>query len=77
MKQIRLNIDGMTCEHCSKRVHDALAGVDGVQSCDVQLDAKRADVVMNDGVEISTLSGAVTDAGYRLSGFSPIDGKAL
>lgn len=72
MKQVRLSIDGMTCEHCSKSVHDALTGIDGVESCEVRLEANCADVTMQDGVEISAIAQAVTDAGYRLNGFSPV-----
>ena len=72
MKQMRLSIDGMTCEHCSKRVHDALTGIDGVDSCEVRLEAHCADVTMGEGVEMSAIARTVADAGYRLNGFSPV-----
>ncbi|MCA9257087.1 MAG: heavy-metal-associated domain-containing protein [Phycisphaerales bacterium] len=72
MKRIRLSIDGMTCGHCSKSVHDALMSMDGVRSCDVRLEANCADLAVVSAVEISAIAEKVADAGYRLIGFSPL-----
>ena len=74
MKRMDLTIDGMTCGHCVQRVREALTGVEGVQSCDVELDAGRARVTLDDSVEIGAMSGAVSRAGFQMTGFAPVAG---
>jgi Cu+-exporting ATPase len=37
LDNVTIKIEGMTCEHCVKRVHDALAKLDGVSSVDVKI----------------------------------------
>lgn len=72
MKRIKLDIDGMTCGHCVKQVHDAIATIDGVDDCDVRLDQKAANVTLDDSADMGELIQAVSNAGYRVAGFSPI-----
>ncbi len=60
-----LNVSGMMCEHCVKRVQGALEKVDGVQNVDVNLEAGTATVVGN--AEQGALEQAVVDAGYEIS----------
>jgi copper chaperone len=60
---MQLEIDGMTCSHCSAAVKQALERVAGVQQADVDLDAGRAVVVGSADVE--ALVRAVEDEGYR------------
>lgn len=71
MKRIRLNIDGMTCGHCEATVQNALSRLDGVVSCNVRLDENIADVEFHDSIGMSEISDAVSNAGFRVSGFSP------
>ncbi|HPF41704.1 MAG TPA: heavy metal-associated domain-containing protein [Phycisphaerae bacterium] len=77
MKRMDLTINGMTCGHCVQRVREALSAVEGVQSCDVELDAGRARVTMNDDVEIGAMSGAVSKAGFQMTGFAPVAGDGV
>lgn len=65
MKKL-LSIDGMMCMHCQKHVHDALAAVDGVESADVNLEAKTAEVTLAKEVSDDALISAVTEAGYTV-----------
>ncbi len=62
----RLDIDGMTCEHCKKRVEDALNKLDGVQAR-VHLKRKQAVVTIKQGtVSDEALIEAVRQAGYSV-----------
>ncbi len=63
-KQIYIN--GMMCEHCSMRVKNALAAIDGVKSVDVSLKKKCATVNLSNPVDDAILKSAVTDAGYEI-----------
>jgi len=67
MKQITLNIEGMSCGHCSARVEKALNTIEGV-SAKVNLEAKTAAVTYPENVTVEALKAAVTDAGYSVTG---------
>jgi len=59
-----MTIGGMMCEHCVKRVSDALNAIDGVEAR-VQLDGGQAEITGN--VTAGALTRAVTDAGYTVT----------
>lgn len=65
MKKIIL-IDGMMCEHCTKRVKKALEAVAGVSSVEMSLESKTATAQCEDGISEESLRSAVTDAGYTV-----------
>lgn len=61
-----LKIGGMSCEHCVKHVKEALEGVSGVRSAEVNLKKKTAVVTLETDVENDALIAAVTEAGYEV-----------
>lgn len=65
MKKI-VNIEGMCCERCAKRVENALSAVSGVVSADVKFKKKIA--VIRSRVEVSDeeITKAVTDSGFTV-----------
>ena len=66
MKKI-VNIEGMCCERCAKRVENALGAVSGVVSADVKLKKNIAVIRSREEVADEVLSKAVTDAGFTVS----------
>ncbi|PKL11953.1 MAG: copper-translocating P-type ATPase, partial [Spirochaetae bacterium HGW-Spirochaetae-8] len=58
-----IQIEGMTCSHCSMRVEKALNSIPGV-SAKVDLASKKATVAATSAVADAVLTKAVTDAGY-------------
>ena len=66
MKKI-VNIDGMCCERCAKRVEDALSAVSGVVSADVKLKKNIAVIRSREEVSDEEISRVVTDAGFSVS----------
>lgn len=64
MKTI-LRIKGMTCQHCVQSVTKALQGVTGVRRVTVSLERGRAEVEHSESVSMTSLTQAVTDAGYE------------
>jgi copper chaperone CopZ len=58
-----LDIIGMSCNRCIRHVGDALRGVAGVASVDVELG--RAQVVHDDAIDAHTLIAAIAAAGYE------------
>lgn len=62
---VTLAVDNMTCAMCPITVRKALERVDGVQSAEVNFDAKTATVVYDPEVaSVSDLTAATTHAGY-------------
>ncbi len=65
MKTI-VNIDGMCCEHCAKRVQDKLSTVKNAVSVDVKLKKKIAVIRSREQLPEEEIKSLVTDAGYTV-----------
>ncbi len=63
-----IEIEGMMCEHCEKRVREALESLDGVSSAKVSHVEGTAVVAMSREVEDDMLKKAVEDADYEVKG---------
>lgn len=61
-----LKIEGMSCQHCQRRVKQALESVGGVEKAEVSLEQKRASVTHNENTTKQQLIEAVEDAGYTV-----------
>ncbi len=61
-----MKIVGMSCEHCVKRISDALSSIEGVISVEVNLRKKTAKIELSSSVSDDTLTEAVRDAGYSV-----------
>lgn len=61
-----IQIEGMSCAHCSKAVEKALQAVAGVDAVQVDLAQKTATVESDANVAPESLKAAVTDAGYEV-----------
>lgn len=59
-----LNVEGMSCNHCTATVKKALEGIDGVKEADVSLEGKNAKVELDKDVADEALVKAVEEAGY-------------
>ncbi len=64
-----LLIEGMSCQHCVKRVTQALQAIDGVQAT-VNLEQKKAVVELAHDVSDEALIVAVDEAGYKVEKIS-------
>ena len=66
MKTI-VNIEGMCCDHCAKRVEGALSAVHGVVSADVKLKKNLAVLRSREPLSGEEIAKAVEDAGYKVT----------
>lgn len=63
--EVSIEVYGMTCGHCQKRVADAISSLEGVESVEVDLEAERATVILDpEKVSIDDIKKAVRKAGY-------------
>ena len=66
MKTI-VNVEGMCCEHCAKRVENALSAVHGVVSADVKLKKNLAVLRSREPLSEEEIKNVVTEAGYKVT----------
>ena len=70
-RAVTLDIIGMTCASCVRRVERALSKVPGVETASVNFAAETARVTLGEGVELGQLTAAVGKAGYAAVESSP------
>eukprot|EP01043_Picozoa_sp_COSAG02_P016685 COSAG02_NODE_739_length_17830_cov_14.978174_9_plen_310_part_00 len=67
--QVKLHVDGMTCNACVKRVQSALQSVDAIEFFDVALGPPgRADIVCKDGLSDSDTNSVAEQAIAAIEG---------
>ena len=64
-EQIKIKIDGMSCQHCKMSVDRALSQIDGITTYRVDLEKGEAEIVGN--FEIKKAIDAINRLGYRAS----------
>ncbi|HLR51458.1 MAG TPA: copper chaperone CopZ [Candidatus Avamphibacillus sp.] len=68
MKELTLDVKGMSCAHCKSSVEGALGELDGVSSIDVNLDTGKVDVKYDEAkVSAGAMREAVEDQGYDVA----------
>ncbi len=65
--KMKINIEGMMCNHCTNFVKKTLNAIEGV-SAEVSLEDKAAYVTLTQEVSKETLTAAIVDAGYEVIG---------
>lgn len=59
-----IQVQGMTCEHCVRRVRDAVSHVEGVRVEEVDIGSVQVRTPLDDPAR-RRLEGAIRDAGYE------------
>jgi copper chaperone len=60
------SVPGVSCEHCRTAITAEVTRVPGVESVEVDLDAKRV-VVAGEGVDDAAVRAAIDEAGYDVA----------
>jgi copper chaperone CopZ len=66
-----LSVKGMTCPACSAKVRNALTGVSGVKTAEVDLKSGKAKVIADPLVKSADLVNAVQKAGFQAEVSNP------
>lgn len=61
------SVDGMTCQHCENRVHEAINAIEGASAV-VSHKKGTAVVSMSQPIEDGVIKAAIEKAGYMVSG---------
>lgn len=68
MKNLTLDVKGMTCGHCKMSVNGALTDLDGVSNVEVNLETGKVEVTYDENkVDTEKLKEAVEDQGYDVA----------
>ena len=63
MAETTYTVPGITCGHCSAAIRSEVGALDGVESVDVDIDAKRVAVVGT--ASDDAIRAAIVEAGYE------------
>ena len=66
MKEITLNVEGMTCEGCEKRIQNVLMEINGVENVKASHIDKQVKITLNKDVDINTLKEAIEDLDFQV-----------
>ncbi len=66
MKEITLNVEGMTCEGCEKRIQNVLMEINGVENVKASHIDKKVKITLNKDVDINTLKEAIEDLDFQV-----------
>ena len=67
MKEITINIEGMSCQHCVMRVKKAIEGLAGIS--DLSVEVGSAHLTFDESkIQQADIENAVVKAGYKIKG---------
>lgn len=67
MAEVTLKLGGLTCQHCVSTVKQAIEGLEGVQSAEVEIESARVNFD-DSAVSRDQIEDAVIKAGYKVTG---------
>jgi copper ion binding protein len=60
------SVPGVSCEHCQRAIEGEVSQVEGVESVDVDLDAKTV-TVSGEPLDVLAIVAAIDEAGYEVA----------
>ena len=66
MSTVTFNVPGVSCGHCRTSIESEVSTVSGVQSVEVDLDAKTV-TVSGDPLDEKAIVAAIDEAGYEVA----------
>ena len=66
MTSTTLSVPEIHCGHCKKAIEGAVGPLEGVQTVEVDVDARRVHVRHDDAVTLRALVDAIEDQGYEV-----------
>ncbi len=69
MTTLVYSVPGVSCAHCRQAIEGEVSQVQGVESVEVDLEAKRV-TVSGEPLDEAAILGAIDEAGYEVAGVS-------
>lgn len=68
MKQITLEVQGMSCAHCVNSIENSVGNLNGVKSVKVNLDTSKVDVEFDSGIiSLEEIKNEIEEQGYDIA----------
>jgi len=64
---LKVGVEGMTCQHCKKKVEDGLMEIPGVTNVSANTETDTVDIYGNN-IESNTVQKIINDLGYIFKG---------
>jgi copper chaperone CopZ len=64
--ETKINVIGMTCDHCINAVTDELTKIPGVTEVKIDLDSGEVDILSDFEINRIEITTAIEEAGYEL-----------
>jgi copper ion binding protein len=65
MKKV-IKVEGMSCDHCVKRITNAINEIEGAKCLNISLGHKTVEVQCDNEDTLSKIEASITDAGYEV-----------
>ena len=65
-----VSIEGMSCEHCAKKVESALKSLENVKSIKVFLSKKEAVITSEEKLDFNLIKDAIEELDYKVNDIS-------
>ena len=69
-KEMKINVNGMMCQHCEAHVKKALEAIEGIESATASHEQNTVVITTSKEVDEELIKAAVEDAGYEYSGIA-------
>jgi copper chaperone len=67
MKNVTLNVQGMSCGHCVKAIEGSLGQLEGINKVNVKLSEAQVEVSFNESqVSLEKMKETIEDQGYEV-----------
>jgi copper chaperone len=68
MKDITLNVEGMSCQHCVNAIETNVGKLGGVNAVKVHLDEGKVDITYDiSKIELNSIKDVIEDQGYDVA----------
>ncbi len=67
MNILEIVIKGMHCEHCKKRIEEALKKVENIQKLKIDLKSGKTIIKYTGDLDISIINNIITELGYEIT----------
>jgi copper chaperone len=62
-----LNVPDISCGHCKSSIEGAVSGLPGVNSADVNIEARTVELDLSDSAQLDQIVDAIEDQGYDVA----------
>lgn len=66
MKEIEINVKGMVCGGCEKRVINAVSSIEGVENVIANHETGKVDIVYKESIDVQSIKDKIEDIGFKV-----------